>query len=303
MSATACSPLATRSGATAVPRRARLHRRRRRSDLPVAALRRAGDAVRAAARHGDELPLGATGRARPASSSRPAQVLRVGVALLGLRITLGAGRRARLAAGRAGRRLDRADDRRCRCSPPAPGLQHPVRLPERRRHGDLRRFGGAGARRGVARASAEGARDAVHGDRRLGAVDRGDDRLPDARAARSASTRSRPASSSARTIHDVAQVVGAGYSVSQETGDVATLVKLMRVAMLLPVIVVAVMLTRAPRRRRSAGKRPPLLPWFAVAFAVLVAVNSTGWLAAARAGARQRRCRAGAWWRRSRRSA
>ena len=26
------------------------------------------------------------------------------------------------------------------------------------------------------------------------------------------------------------------------------------------------------------GRRPPLLPWFAVAFAVLVAVNSTGWL-------------------------
>lgn len=61
------------------------------------------------------------------------------------------------------------------------------------------------------------------------------------------------------TIHDVAQVVGAGYSLSPQTGDVATLVKLMRVAMLLPVIVFA-----------------PLLPWFAVAFAVLVAINSTG---------------------------
>ena len=31
------------------------------------------------------------------------------------------------------------------------------------------------------------------------------------------------------TIHDVAQVVGAGYSMSKETGDVATFVKLMRV--------------------------------------------------------------------------
>src|SRR5262249_26965157 len=39
------------------------------------------------------------------------------------------------------------------------------------------------------------------------------------------------------TIHDVAQVVGAGYSISHDAGDVATLVKLMRVAMLLPVIV------------------------------------------------------------------
>ena len=36
-------------------------------------------------------------------------------------------------------------------------------------------------------------------------------------------------------------------------------------------------------RGRAAGKgtggpRPPLLPWFAVAFALLVAVNSTGWI-------------------------
>jgi uncharacterized integral membrane protein (TIGR00698 family) len=79
------------------------------------------------------------------------------------------------------------------------------------------------------------------------------------------------------TIHDVAQVVGAGYSMSRETGDIATFVKLMRVAMLVPVIVFAVMLTRA-RAEEAGTKRPPLLPWFAVAFAVLVAINSTGWL-------------------------
>jgi uncharacterized integral membrane protein (TIGR00698 family) len=82
------------------------------------------------------------------------------------------------------------------------------------------------------------------------------------------------------TIHDVAQVVGAGYSLSRESGDVATFVKLMRVAMLVPVIVFAVMLTRgrAAGTGAGAGPRPPLLPGFAVAFAVLVAVNSTGWL-------------------------
>jgi len=82
------------------------------------------------------------------------------------------------------------------------------------------------------------------------------------------------------TIHDVAQVVGAGYSMSQETGDMATLVKLLRVAMLLPVIVFAVTLTRR-REGKTGGPRPPLLPWFAVAFAVLVAVNSGGVLPAA----------------------
>ena len=38
------------------------------------------------------------------------------------------------------------------------------------------------------------------------------------------------------TIHDVAQVVGAGYTISNETGDIATYVKLLRVAMLLPAV-------------------------------------------------------------------
>lgn len=83
------------------------------------------------------------------------------------------------------------------------------------------------------------------------------------------------------TIHDVAQVVGAGYSLSHETGDTATVVKLMRVAMLLPVIVAAAMIARASSIAGAETKRPPLLPWFAVAFLLLVAVNSTGVIPAA----------------------
>ncbi len=83
------------------------------------------------------------------------------------------------------------------------------------------------------------------------------------------------------TIHDVAQVVGAGYSLSPETGDVATLVKLLRVAMLLPVIVLAAAITRSRAAAEGSGgtsQRPPLLPGFAVAFALLVLANSTGWV-------------------------
>lgn len=90
------------------------------------------------------------------------------------------------------------------------------------------------------------------------------------------------------TIHDVAQVVGAGYSLSHEAGDAATLVKLIRVAMLLPVIALAALLTRRQMLANGeamSGPRPPLLPWFAVAFALLVVVNSTGWLPAALVGA------------------
>lgn len=80
------------------------------------------------------------------------------------------------------------------------------------------------------------------------------------------------------TIHDVAQVVGAGYSVSAETGDTATIVKLLRVAMLLPVVFLVSLATRL--HVGAASRTEPLLPWFAVAFAALVLVNSSGWVPA-----------------------
>ncbi len=83
------------------------------------------------------------------------------------------------------------------------------------------------------------------------------------------------------TIHDVAQVVGAAYSMGQETGDAATVVKLMRVAMLVPVIMVAAWMTRGTHAQSAdsltadtPASRPPLLPWFAVVFVVLVLLNS-----------------------------
>jgi len=81
------------------------------------------------------------------------------------------------------------------------------------------------------------------------------------------------------TIHDVAQVVGAGYSISAEAGDTATIVKLMRIAMLLPVILCAVMIARA-RGVEDGGKRPPLLPLFVVMFVLIAAINSFSWIPA-----------------------
>ena len=74
------------------------------------------------------------------------------------------------------------------------------------------------------------------------------------------------------TIHDVAQVVGAGYSLGKDAGDTATVVKLPRVAMLLPVILLLSLMFR--ERTGANAIRPPLLPWFAIAFGVLVALNS-----------------------------
>ncbi len=80
------------------------------------------------------------------------------------------------------------------------------------------------------------------------------------------------------TIHDVAQVVGAGYIISDETGEISTLVKLMRVALLVPVVIAISLVVR--KRQTDGNKREPLLPWFLVAFVALVIVNSAGWVPA-----------------------
>lgn len=81
------------------------------------------------------------------------------------------------------------------------------------------------------------------------------------------------------TIHDVAQVVGAGYMLDQATGDYATIVKLFRVAMLAVVVVVVSSLFK---RQREAGEsthsqpKQPLVPWFLWVFVALVILNSVG---------------------------
>jgi uncharacterized integral membrane protein (TIGR00698 family) len=82
------------------------------------------------------------------------------------------------------------------------------------------------------------------------------------------------------SIHDVAQVVAAGYASSPQAGDTATIVKLMRVAMLLPVVLV---ITLAAARARNESAAPQmkiaLLPSFLIGFVVLAALNGFGLVA------------------------
>ncbi|GAB4202173.1 MAG: putative sulfate exporter family transporter [Wenzhouxiangellaceae bacterium] len=84
------------------------------------------------------------------------------------------------------------------------------------------------------------------------------------------------------TIHDVAQVVGAGYLLGDEAGHTATFTKLMRVAMLVPVIVIMSLWfkNRDAESASTDGVKPPLLPGFLLAFVALVAINSMGWISA-----------------------
>ena len=67
------------------------------------------------------------------------------------------------------------------------------------------------------------------------------------------------------TIHDVAQVVGAGYAVSEPVGNVAVIVKLFRVFLLLPVVLaigycasMGCEAERKPWRRGGAASRDEL---------------------------------------------
>jgi uncharacterized integral membrane protein (TIGR00698 family) len=74
------------------------------------------------------------------------------------------------------------------------------------------------------------------------------------------------------TIHDVAQVVGAGYAVSEPAGNTAVIVKLFRVFLLLPVVLsVGWYFTRMGMRH---GEAHVPVPVFAIVFLLLCVLNS-----------------------------
>ncbi len=84
------------------------------------------------------------------------------------------------------------------------------------------------------------------------------------------------------TIHDVAQVVGAGYTLNPATGDAATVVKLFRVTLLTVVVAGTAWAFRhqrlaavAPAAAGTQAERASLLPWFLWLFVAMVVLNST----------------------------
>ncbi len=77
------------------------------------------------------------------------------------------------------------------------------------------------------------------------------------------------------TIHDVAQVVAAGMIFGPEAGDVATIVKLFRVALLLPVVLVVSIFFGAEASTKKLGWGSlRLIPGFLLGFVVLSMVAS-----------------------------
>lgn len=73
------------------------------------------------------------------------------------------------------------------------------------------------------------------------------------------------------SIHDVAQALGAGYSLGEVEGQTAAIVKLTRVALLAPTLL---LVTLVVSRDGEKGSGAAPVPWFIVAFVLLTAANS-----------------------------
>lgn len=78
------------------------------------------------------------------------------------------------------------------------------------------------------------------------------------------------------TLHEVVQAVGAGFTHGPVAGEVATTVKLARVACLAPVVMMIGWW--AHRSGGEIGGRPPLLPLFLVSFLIFAGLASLGLL-------------------------
>ncbi|NMP14755.1 putative sulfate exporter family transporter [Thalassotalea sp. Y01] len=77
------------------------------------------------------------------------------------------------------------------------------------------------------------------------------------------------------SIHDVAQVVGAGYSISPEAGDIATYIKLLRVALLLPIVMI-IFFAFKEKDGKMEGGVSTFIPTFLIGFFVLAVLNNVG---------------------------
>ncbi len=77
------------------------------------------------------------------------------------------------------------------------------------------------------------------------------------------------------TIHEVAHVVGAGNAMGGAVSDNAIIVKMIRVMMLVPVLlVIAFFVAKDVADRPEGGKSNITVPWFAILFLVVIGFNS-----------------------------
>lgn len=76
------------------------------------------------------------------------------------------------------------------------------------------------------------------------------------------------------SIHDVAQVTGAGYSLSPQIGDMSVFFKLLRVAMLAPIVLVLSFFMNRGAAASGGNKAKITMPFFLIAFILLFLLNN-----------------------------
>ncbi len=83
------------------------------------------------------------------------------------------------------------------------------------------------------------------------------------------------------TVHEVAHVVGAANAMGGEVSNTAIIVKMIRVMMLVPVLlVIAWTVAHSHNNQTGEGKTSITVPWFAILFLVVIGFNSLGILSA-----------------------
>ena len=82
------------------------------------------------------------------------------------------------------------------------------------------------------------------------------------------------------SVHEVAHVVGAGDAVGQSTSDIAVIVKMTRVMLLAPALIIMGWLLARQVNSSSTTKTPVAIPWFAIGFILVAGFNSFGFLSA-----------------------
>lgn len=78
------------------------------------------------------------------------------------------------------------------------------------------------------------------------------------------------------TLHEVAHVVGAGNAMGENISDTVIIVKMIRVILLAPVLLIMSFFTAG----RTGGKRKITVPWFAFGFIAVIGFNSLSLLPA-----------------------
>lgn len=76
------------------------------------------------------------------------------------------------------------------------------------------------------------------------------------------------------SIHEVAQVVAAASNVDPATTEVATIVKMTRVALLVPLLLVIGLWLQRRDNQASGSKAALPIPWFAIFFLIFALINS-----------------------------